>query len=632
MKPLLLLFIFATSAAAAPLVHKLWPDSPPGPAANTTGAEADLTRPDDKLIAGRRIIKLGNVSAPEMHVFLAAKEKANGGAVLVCPGGGFSILAWDLEGTEVAEWLNSNGYAAVVVKYRVPTREHGDTLNDAGTMPLKAAGPVMDAQRAMSLTRSKAAEWGLDPQRIGILGFSAGGETAGLAALLGDARAYQKLDAADSHPCAPNFALLIYAGGFFDAKGGGLKPYLSVTKTAPPMFFAHAQDDRVQVENATLLFNALKREKVRAELHVVPTGGHGYGLRPTFEPVTTWPRLAEAWLAKTAAPRELKPAGKPADNLPPHIRQITSYGERADFSHDGRRVAFLNKQFGDVMEYDLASGRVTCLSQHFKHHGFNRVMYLSNGDLLLTGPDAMFDATDRVARLKARHSSKLFVLDKSLTKPPVPLGVVAVEGPAVSQTQLKIAWTHHLEGESRQTAISLGDLVHENGKPVLKNTRLVLTTKDFPAGQRPKMIETQNFTPDDWQITVTAYLVEDGHNSEGYLFDPATRRLVNFTKTPDDYEEVEGIFPDGASTLVERNRSVGKPWPLVDAWRVWFDGSREPQRLTRFLDFPGYKASNYVLSDDGRLMAFQLGIAGDEAGVGYGLFLYDLTKAPEASR
>jgi acetyl esterase/lipase len=617
--------------ASGPLVLNLWPSMPPGPAAKTEGAERDLTKPEDKLIAGRKIIKLGHVSTPQMHVYLPPKEKANGGAVLICPGGGFSILAWDLEGTEVAEWLNSLGFAAVVVKYRVPTREHGDALNEAGNAPMKAGGPVMDAQRAMSLTRTKSAEWGLDPHRIGIMGFSAGGETAGLAAILREQRLYEKVDAHDEHSCAPSFALPIYPGGFYDKETGGLKPYLKVTKDTPPMFFAMAQDDHVNSLNCIVLYTELTKNKVPAELHLFTHGGHGYGLRPTFTPVTHWTRAAEQWLKGVCASAQsdwakaqAAFAGNPADHLPPNIHQITSFGERAEFSHDSQRVLFLSKQYGDVMEYTIRTGHIRCLTQHFKHHGFNRVMLLSNGDYLLTGPDETFDATNKEARLKARRFAKMFVLDQSLTKPPTPLGVVAAEGPAVSRSQLEIAWTHHIEGEHRQTAISCGDIIYDNGTPKLANARLVLTTKDFPEGQRPKMIETQNFTPDDKAITLTAYLIENGHNTEGYTFDLETKRLTNFTRTPDDYEDVEGIFPDGKSTLVERNHSVGKPWPMVDAWRVWFDGSHEPQRLTRFLDFPGYKAANYVVSDDARLIAFQLGISGDEAGVGYGLFLMEL--------
>lgn len=294
---LVVLLVLSIWAEAQTTFLNLWPGTPPGPAAKTDGAERDLTKPEDKLIAGRRIIKLGHVSTPQMHVYLPEKAKANGGAVLICPGGGFSILAWDLEGTEVAEWLNSIGFAAVVVKYRVPTREHGDTLNDQGNAPLKAVGPIMDAQRAMSLTRSHAAEWGLDPQRIGIMGFSAGGETAGLTALLRDQRLYTKLDTADDHSCAPNFALPIYPGGFYDKQTGGLKPYLKVTKDTPPMFFVMAQDDHVNSLNCTVLYTALTQENVPAELHLFTHGGHGYGLRPSEEPVADWPRLAADWLA-----------------------------------------------------------------------------------------------------------------------------------------------------------------------------------------------------------------------------------------------------------------------------------------------------------------------------------------------
>ncbi len=323
------------------------------------------------------------------------------------------------------------------------------------------------------------------------------------------------------------------------------------------------------------------------------------------------------------------PKENPADHLPPNIRQITWFGERAEFSHGGKTVFFLNKQFGDVMAYEMATGRIRCLSQHFKHHGFNRVFVLWNDDLLLTGPDKPFDTTDKKARTDARQHAKGFVLDKSGTKPPTPLGLTMLEGPAVSRTRPLIAWTHDTDGDPRQSHISLGELVYENGVPAMQNVRQLVTAKDFPEGQRPKMLETQNFVPPaDKQITITAYQVENTANTDGFLLDLDTGKLTNFTRTPEHYEEIEGVFPDGKSTTVERNEHHGKAWPMVDAWRVWFDGSREPQRLTRFLDFPGYKAANYVVSDDGKLMAFQIGIAGDEAGVGYGLFLMDVTNSP----
>lgn len=296
MKTIIALLVMQTLLCAQTQVLNLWPATPPGPAPKTDGAERDLTKPEDKLIAGHKIIKLGQVSTPQMQVYLPPKEKANGGAVLVCPGGGFSILAWDLEGTEVAEWLNSIGFAAIVVKYRVPTREHGDALNDAGNAPMKAIGPVMDAQRSMSLTRAKASEWGINPKRIGIMGFSAGGETAGLTAILGAQRLYEKVDANDEQSCAPNFALPIYPGGFYDKATGGLKPYLKVSKDTPPMFFVMAQDDHVNCLNCTVLFTELTKNKVPAELHIFTHGGHGYGLRSTEEPVTGWTHQAADWL------------------------------------------------------------------------------------------------------------------------------------------------------------------------------------------------------------------------------------------------------------------------------------------------------------------------------------------------
>ena len=287
-------------AAEPAQVIDLWRGEIPGPLSKIDGEERDLTKPEDKLIAGKRIIKLGHVATPQAHVFLPPAEKANGTAVLICPGGGFSILAWDLEGTEVAEWLNGLGIAAIVVKYRVPTGAHGeDSIPAPGdpsvTAPMKSLGPMMDAQRALSLTREHAEEWHLDPKRIGVMGFSAGGETAALAALSAGKRAYLRTDRSDESSCAANFAMLIYPGGLAKADGS-LKPNFRVTPESPPMFFAHAADDRVTCLSSTALFNALKLAGVPAELHIFATGGHGYGMRPTESPITRWPDLAEKWL------------------------------------------------------------------------------------------------------------------------------------------------------------------------------------------------------------------------------------------------------------------------------------------------------------------------------------------------
>ncbi len=274
--------------AAEPLVLNVWPTEPPGEN-KIIGAEADQTKPEDKLIAGRRIIKLGNVKVPQIAVYRPTKEKDTGAAVVICPGGGFNILAYDLEGTEVAEWLNSLGVTGIVLKYRVPFRDPAQ----------RWLAPVQDLQRAMSLVRSHAKEWGIDSGRIGVLGFSAGGATAAYASLYQDFRNYAGIDNIDYAPCRPDFALLIYSAGFVERGQTALNKIVPVTTRPPPMFFVHAFDDGVPVENSLLLAAEVKKHGGSAEVHVYDTGGHGYGLRHVPElPVTTWPKRAEEWLAR----------------------------------------------------------------------------------------------------------------------------------------------------------------------------------------------------------------------------------------------------------------------------------------------------------------------------------------------
>jgi len=284
-----ILLVAARGALSAEPAHILdvWPGKPPGEERNV-GPETDLTKPEDRLIAGRRIIKLGNVTTPQIHVFLPQKEKRTGTAMVVCPGGGFHILAWDLEGTEVAEWLNSIGVAAIVLKYRVPRQPQNASLM-----------AVQDTQRALSLTRSKAADWQIEPDRIGVLGFSAGGFAAAHVTVQNSRRAYDAVDDIDKVAFRPDFAVPIYAGGLIDDKTGQLQPEFAVTKETPPMFFVHAADDGVRCENSVQLFLALKKAGVPAELHVFDAGGHGYGLRPLAEfPVTHWPQRCAEWLSR----------------------------------------------------------------------------------------------------------------------------------------------------------------------------------------------------------------------------------------------------------------------------------------------------------------------------------------------
>jgi len=234
---------------------------------------------------------------------------------------------------------------------------------------------------------------------------------------------------------------------------------------------------------------------------------------------------------------------------------------------------------------------------------------------------ATFDRTDKEARQKARSSSYLSVLDKSFTQPPVPLSEHCDEGPAVSRHRLRIAWTHGL-----QDRISTGEIVYENGTPRLTAKRQVLQVSDFPVDSRPhRWIETQNFVPPaDDKLVVTAYEVSNTANSEAFLLDLKTLALTNLSRSPDRYEEAEGVFPDGKHTLVERAEHHGNHWPLIDAWKLALDGSGKAERLTFFTDFKGYKAGEPVVSDDGKLLAFTLGKSGMEAGQGFGLFLMKL--------
>ena len=277
---------FGICLRAEPPAIRLWPGAAPGDNGGL-GEEADTTKPSDNLIAGRPVIRTGNVSEPTITVYRPPADRNTGAAVVVCPGGGYHILAMDLEGTEVCEWLNSIGVTGALLKYRVPKRE--------GRPPY--AAPLQDAQRAIGLMRSHAKEWAIDPERIGALGFSAGGNLcAALSAAIGG-RTYPRVDGADDVSCRPDFQLLIYPGDLVK-KGGGyeISPEATVSRATPPTFLVMAQDDPVRVENVLGYALALQDAKVPMELHVYPTGGHGYGLRPSRDYVTTWPQRAADWM------------------------------------------------------------------------------------------------------------------------------------------------------------------------------------------------------------------------------------------------------------------------------------------------------------------------------------------------
>lgn len=264
----------------------LWPGIAPGDAPSTE-EERDLTKPAESLVAGRRLIRLGHVSKPSITVFKAPDDKNTGAAVLVCPGGGYNILAWDLEGTEVCEWLNSIGVTGVLLKYRVPRR--------AGLE--KHAAPLQDAQRALGMVRHRAGEWGIDPKRIGVLGFSAGGHLAAAVSNNFEQRNYSAVDDADNTSCRPDFSVLIYPAYLtVKEEADRISTELPITQNTPQTFLAITQDDSVRMETALFYYLALKNAHVPSELHIYPVGGHGYGLRSTKDLVTTWPARAEDWM------------------------------------------------------------------------------------------------------------------------------------------------------------------------------------------------------------------------------------------------------------------------------------------------------------------------------------------------
>ena len=281
--------LFAQKPAWQPapdhLTLDLWPHGAPGAQSNA-GAETDTTTAKDHLIAGKPVIRLGNVSTPSLTVY-APKQKNTGAAIVVFPGGGYHILAMDLEGTEVCDWLNSAGITCVLVKYRVP---------DSGPYP-KSPAALQDAQRALGIVRSHAAEWHIDPTRIGALGFSAGAHLSAALSTHFEQRLYDPIDDEDKISCRPDFAVIVYPGYLaLSEQNFAPNAEIHVTSQTPPSFIVQAEDDPVHVENSTVYFLALKSAKVPAEMHLYANGGHGYGLRRTELPVTSWPRLVETWL------------------------------------------------------------------------------------------------------------------------------------------------------------------------------------------------------------------------------------------------------------------------------------------------------------------------------------------------
>ncbi len=268
---------------STPVILSLWPAGTSGITAGHA-REHDATTSADGMIGGRPVIRLTGISDPTVTLYRPLRVPETGTAVVVFPGGGYHILAMDLEGTEVCEWLNTIGVTAVLLKYRVPD-------------PSPHSKAFEDAQRAIGIVRSRASEWHIDPHRIGVLGFSAGGHLAASLSCNYQKRIYTPADGADRLSCRPDFAVLIYPAYLAAPDStSNLDPAFHVTKETPPAFLAQTEHDPIGVNNSIAYYEALRRAGVPAEMHLYEAGGHGYGLRPSAMPVSGWPsRLAE-WM------------------------------------------------------------------------------------------------------------------------------------------------------------------------------------------------------------------------------------------------------------------------------------------------------------------------------------------------
>jgi acetyl esterase/lipase len=279
-----------TSFGAEPLILDLWPGKPP----KDVGIPGEETSRifQSPLVGPTKLIT--NVTRPTLTVYRPDAEKNTGTAMIICPGGGYWDLFWELEGEEVAAWLNAQGMTGIILKYRCPRRP-GDVKGEP------ALGPQLDAQRAVRLVRSRASEWGIDPNRIGIVGFSAGGHLAVATATGFAERLYEPIDALDELSCRPDFAVACYSGYLKAKDQDGIRPDLHIPPDTPPIFLAHASDDRESyggsnAENSAFMYVALKRAGIPTELHIYATGDHDFGVRQNEKLPSSWTNLCVRWL------------------------------------------------------------------------------------------------------------------------------------------------------------------------------------------------------------------------------------------------------------------------------------------------------------------------------------------------
>lgn len=316
-------------------------------------------------------------------------------------------------------------------------------------------------------------------------------------------------------------------------------------------------------------------------------------------------------------------SGDPYAVLPAHIERITYFGERADISPDNKQVAFMSKSFGDAMLYDLKTKQISCLTCGIPAAAFLRIMHLSNGDYLLIGADHFEDI-----RTSRNRDNELWYMSKKPGSKPVKLGQKMSEGAAISKKTMKISFAelHDQIPEVKPGAsrIVVVDLDLSGSTPALINRTVVFESPD-----KSCTVEPGDFYDNDTKLTFTCY--EPGNNGSVMSIDLKTKEVVNCSKAPGTYNEVEGIFPDGKYVCVESDRQSawlgGHGSGNADIWKLKLDGTgKNFERLTTFNDFIGGKVSNPVVATNGAFMAFQAARAHEVAGVGYGIMIYYFKK------
>ena len=323
----------------------------------------------------------------------------------------------------------------------------------------------------------------------------------------------------------------------------------------------------------------------------------------------------------TLAARE---QGSPLENLPKNMEVLTQFGERADFSPDNQRIAFMSKSFGDAFVIDLKTRVIRCLTCGVPGAAFLRIMHLPNGNYILIGPERFSDI-----RTSRRRDNELWFLSKELGSKPVKLGQKMSEGAAISKKNLRMSWSEtdaqFPELPRDYSRLVVADIEFSGETVKLTSKKTVYESKDASC-----RIESQDFYDDDTKLTFTCYRPK---GLGGVMsIDLKTSKVTDLSQSDSVYNEVEGVFPDGEYTLVESSKQVetlgGEHGSReIDIWKLRMDGTgKDFVRVTQFNDYQGWKASNPVVSTDGRRMAFQIARTADEAGVGYGIVLMDLKR------